>query len=77
MLTIFNRVVVYSTYAIEKLELVKKILDQENIEYLVRTTKSEFGYDELGDAYQLYVHEKDVEEAQRLVTEVLFSNLNK
>lgn len=72
MLTILNRVVVYSTYAKEKLELVKNILDKENIEYQVRTTKSEFGYDELGDAYQLYVHEKDVEEAQRFVTEVLF-----
>lgn len=72
MLTIFNRVVVYSTYAKDNLERVKEILDKENIEYIVRTTKSEFGYDELGDAYQLYVHEKDVEEAQQLVTEVLF-----
>ena len=72
MLTIFNRVVVYSTYTKENLERVKEILDKENIEYLVRTTKSEFGYDELGDTYQLYVHEKDVEEAQRFVTEVLF-----
>ena len=73
MLTIFNRVVVYSTYTKENLDQVKEILDKENIQYLVRTTKSEFGYDELGDAYQLYVHEKDVEEAQHLVTEVLFS----
>ena len=70
MLTIFNRTIVYTTYSKENLDKVTDVLDKENIEYITRTTRSE--YDELGDAFQLYVHHTKADEAQRLISEVLF-----
>lgn len=70
MLTIFNRTVVYSTYSKENLDKVSEMLRRENIEFTIRSTKSE--YDELGDAYQLYVHKSHADEAQKLISEVLF-----
>lgn len=72
MLTIFNRTVVYATYSEENLEKVKGVLNKENVEFLVRTTKSEFGYDELGTAFKIYVHQEDADTAQRLINETLF-----
>ncbi|WP_416325147.1 hypothetical protein [[Eubacterium] hominis] len=70
MLTIFNRTVVYTTYAKENLDKVCDMLKKENIEYTTKTTKS--AYDELGDAFQLYVHHEDADKAQKLISEVLF-----
>lgn len=71
MLHIFNRTNIYTTYTKSNLDKVCKVLDLENVEYLVRTTNSNSGID-FDTAYQLYVHREDTELAQRLIHEALF-----
>lgn len=76
MLHVFNRTNVYTTYAKENLDKVTYRLDLENVEYLVRMTNTNRVFDELGSAYQLYVHREDTELAQRLIHEALFPTEN-
>ena len=72
MLNIFNRTIVYTTYTKDNLDKVCEALAHHGLEYLIRTTRTKSEFEELGSAYQLYVHRDDADETQALIHRALF-----